>query len=115
MSFLWFPIRISNGFTICHGTAKTSATCEMIKLVVQRRVGIATIEVAGHHATNVIRKQNTNGQTKQDAFSLCTPEFPASLPNSTNHAALCGKPSGLEKIPQPDNFKNMYCRQDGAD
>jgi hypothetical protein len=22
---------------------------------------------------------------------------------------------GLEKIPQPDNFKNMYPRQDGAD
>jgi hypothetical protein len=35
------------------------------------------------------------------------------MPNSAGRLDLI--PAGLEKIPQPNNFKNMYPRQDGAD
>jgi hypothetical protein len=56
----------------------------MIKPVVQRRVGIATTEVAGHHTTYVIRKQNTDGQTKPNGI------LGATTPND-----LCAKPDQL--------------------
>src|SRR5450631_2260687 len=80
----------------------------MIKPVVQGGIRIPTIEVAGGCRNNDERKRDTDGQTKQDGFHCSLLSSPASPPNLSNHAALCWKPAGLEKIPQPDNFKNMY-------